>query len=192
MLSLHRVYTEPFRVYTESTQSQRELYRVYTEQFRAKETIQSLCRIYTQCNAVLQELTIKNLSNIWWISFTFPNNIHFFLSVYTFNHHPQQFTSKDVPPSLLSSSSTIHFSTTLRLQLVSYLRPWGYETCVFPLSRSASSYQIMKSTVLDCRVCNPKVRITNPIIGITYPILVIGSTQSLHRAIQSLYRIYTE
>ena len=42
----------------------------------------------------------------------------------------------------------------------------------------------MKSTVLDCRVCNPKVRITNPIIGITYPILVIGSTQSLHRAIQ--------
>ena len=55
MLSLHRVYTEPFRVYTESTQSQRELYRVYTEQFRAKETIQSLCRIYTQFIAVLQE-----------------------------------------------------------------------------------------------------------------------------------------
>ena len=60
MLSLHRVYIEVFRVYTESTQSQRELYRVYTEQFREKETTQSLCRIYIQSNAVLQWLTIKN------------------------------------------------------------------------------------------------------------------------------------
>ena len=118
MLSLHRVYTELFKVYTESTQS-------YTESTQSNSEPKRLYKANAgSTHSVMQYYKSKpsKFDQIhWWILFTFPNNVNFYLSFYPFNHHPQQFTSKDVPPSHLSSSSTIHFSTTLRLQLVSYL-----------------------------------------------------------------------